>query len=109
MDPHTILQLAHILVLGPLLIVIGLGYVDAWPLAIAGLGAFVTLYHGFKGYTKWTLGQSFWVNLIHVIYVGPTLVIKGLVEPTPRYMNEILIMFGFAAIGYHAFNLVTNR
>lgn len=40
MNPHTVLQLAHILVLGPLLVVIGLGYADAWPMAIAGLGAF---------------------------------------------------------------------
>lgn len=100
MDSHTILQLAHILILGPLLVVIGLGYVDAWSMAIAGLGAFITLYHGFKAYIKWTLGKAIWVNLFHALVVGPVLMAKGLTE-TPRYMDEFILMFGFAAIGYH--------
>ncbi len=107
MDPRTVLQLAHILILGPLLVVIGLGYVDAWSMAIAGLGAFITLYHGFKVYTKWTAGQAFWVNLFHALVVGPALVAKGLMEPaTPRYVDEFILMFGFAAIGYHALYLI---
>ncbi len=108
MDPRTVLQLAHILILGPLLVVIGLGYVDAWSMAIAGLGAFITLYHGFKVYTKWTAGQAFWVNLFHALIVGPVLMAKGLLD-SPRYVDEFILMFGFAAIGYHALYLIKGQ
>ena len=104
MDPRTILQLAHLLVLGPMLIAIGLGYGPAT--AIAGLGIFIILYHAYKAYVRYSAGQIPWVNLIHMLIVGPALVAKGFV--TERYLNELILMLGFAAIGYHGYYLIAK-
>jgi hypothetical protein len=105
MDSHTVLHLAHLLVLGPLLIAIGLGYSFGLPrIAIAALGVFITLYHAYKTYAKVTNGQNPWVNLIHVLVVGPALIANGLTET--RWSQEIVLMLGFAAVAYHGFYLM---
>jgi hypothetical protein len=108
MDTHTVLSLAHVFVLGPLLVAIGLGYADAYPMIVAALGAFITVYHAWRGYGKYAAGSSgIWINLIHTLVVGPTIFAKGWTAPaTPRWLNEVILMLGFAAIGYHAYYLV---
>jgi hypothetical protein len=105
MDEHTIVSILHILLFAPLLFIVAL---TTWipPLGIAGLGAFITLYHGYKAYAKAVAGKSYWVNMIHVIAVGPALIAKGAMEKPPRYVNELILMFAFAAVGYHAYYLV---
>jgi hypothetical protein len=105
MDPRTILQLAHILILGPLLIVIGKNLIDIPSTVIAGLGAFILLYHLYKATTA---GPRLWINLIHILAVGPALLAKGLLSPTPRYVDEFLFMFGLTAIAYHGYYLTAN-
>ena len=107
MDTRAVLSLAHVFVLGPLLLAIGTGYVDAYPMAIAALGAFIMVYHAWRGYGKYVAGVTPWVNAIHVLVVGPALFAKGwAATDAPRWFNEVILMLGFAAIGYHAYRLV---
>jgi len=48
-----------------------------------------------------------WVNYIHLFIVGPLLLYIGLNrEKTERRYFEILLMLGFAAIGYHGYYLI---
>jgi hypothetical protein len=104
MNTHTLLHLAHLLILGPCLLYIGIGY--PIPLnAVAAVGIFVILYQAFKTYQKYTKGDSMWVNLFHVVVVGPALLAYGL--RGERYLRELILMLGFAAIGYHGYYLFT--
>lgn len=108
MNAHTIIQLAHVLILGPLLVTIGLGKGPS-PNLVAALGVFIILYHAYKTYVKLTSGSghglaSAWVNLIHVFVVGPVLVAEGLYPA--RWSREVTLMLAAAAIGYHGFYLV---
>jgi hypothetical protein len=107
MDAHTALHWIHVLVLGPLLIAIGRGAVDAYTWAVAALGAFVTVYHAWRGYGKYAAGGIPWVNAIHALVVGPAIFAKGyLGAEAPRWIGEVILMLGFAAIGYHAYYLI---
>ena len=108
MSPHTILSLVHIFVLAPLLFIIAK---TTWipPLVTAALGAIVTLYHAYKSYVKLSAGQTAWVNLFHAILVGPTLLYKGLDPAGPSWVSEIILMFAFAAVGYHAYYLLVSH
>jgi hypothetical protein len=98
-----------LLILGPLLIAIGLGYLTAWPHVVAGLGIIIVLYHAWKTYSKWSAGKNPWVNLIHVLVVGPALIIEGTLSNPPRYVKEIIMMLGFAAVGWHGYYLVAGQ
>jgi hypothetical protein len=52
------------------------------------------------------LGKGYWVNLIHILIVGPLLVYIGYNrEKTARLYFELLLMLAFAAIGYHGYYL----
>jgi len=103
MNTHTLLHLAHLLILGPFLIYIGIGY--PIPLqAVIAFGVIVILYQGYRTYQKYSNGESLWVNLFHVLVVGPALVAYGI--QGQRYLRELILMLGFAAIGYHGYYLV---
>jgi hypothetical protein len=103
MNTHTLLHLAHLLILGPFLLYIGFGY--PLPLqAIAAVGIFVILYQTYKTYLHYVKNESLWVNLFHVLVVGPALLAYGL--SGQRYLRELIFMLGFAAIGYHLYYLV---
>ena len=104
MDPHTVLHLGHLLILGPALIAIGLGYGPAN--IIAGVGALIMVYHIYRAYVRYSAGQVPWVNLFHALIVGPALIAKGFI--TERYINELILMLGFAAIGYHGYYLIAK-
>lgn len=99
MDTHRILHLAHILVLGPFLLAVGTGYI-APSVYITVIGIAITVYHVFKMSQK---GVN-WINLFHMIAVGPALIAYG--AGAPRYIRELILMLGIAAIGYHAYYLV---
>jgi len=97
MSTRMIVQLAHILLLGPLLIAIGINssYIPSW-LSMA-LGIFIILYHAYKiSLVGWN-----WVNLFHVCVVGPALIASTMTRPA----REIVLMLGIAAIGYHGYYL----
>ena len=97
----------HVLFAGPLLILIGLdmlGPVPRW--AVAVLGGFILLYHAMKAYMKMSAGATAWVNLLHVFVVGPLLIAQGALPAPPRYLRELILMSGIAAVGYHGITLV---
>jgi hypothetical protein len=101
MNPRLPIQLAHILILGPLLIAIGVGYIQP-SLYIVALGAFIALYHIYKMIAR---GSISWVNAFHAIILGPLLIYYGL--GAPRFVREFILMGGIAAIGYHAYYAVS--
>ena len=50
--------------------------------------------------------KSPWVNYLHIFIVGPLLVKIGYDgDKTSRKYFELLLMLGFAAIGYHGYYL----
>jgi hypothetical protein len=51
--------------------------------------------------------KPYWVNLIHILLVGPLLVYIGYNrENTKRKYFELLLMLGFASIGYHGYYMI---
>jgi hypothetical protein len=76
---------------------------------LLGLGLIIIFYHIYKVYNYIKLGKGYWVNLIHIFIVGPLLVYIGYNrENTARLYFELLLMLGFASIGYHGYYLFKN-
>jgi hypothetical protein len=76
---------------------------------LLGLGVFIIFYHIYKTYLKYSAGKNPWVNLFHIFVVGPLLIYIGYNNrSTPRSAYELLLMLGFAAIGYHGYYLAIN-
>ena len=103
-------SLFHVLVVSALLIYVGIMKKNTpkmvfWLFLV--LGIVIVLYHSYKGYNHYMEGHSIWVNFIHVIYIGPILLYIGMLgEQTPRLWFEVLLMLGFASLGYHGYYLV---
>jgi hypothetical protein len=107
MNPESLVHLFHILIVGSLFLYVGIERTNIpsfmFPLLL-GLGVIVILYHMFKVYTYMKQGRGYWVNLIHILLVGPLLVYIGYNrEKTARLYFELLLMLGFASIGYHGY------
>ena len=110
MDSQTIIHLFHILIVGSLFLYVGINreniYKPLFPLLLI-LGFIIILYHLYKVYNYFSNGKSYWVNLIHVFIVGPLLVYIGYYGiNTSRKFFELLLMLGFASIGYHLYYLL---
>jgi hypothetical protein len=109
MEIETYVHLFHILIVGSLFLYVGITRNKIpslmYPILL-GLGLIIIFYHCFKVYNYIKLGKGYWVNLIHIFIVGPLLVYIGYNrENTARLYFEILLMLGFAAIGYHGYYL----
>ena len=107
MNPESLVHLFHILIVGGLFLYVGIERTNIptfmFPLLL-GLGVIIILYHMFKVYTYMKQGKGYWVNLIHILLVGPLLVYIGYNgEKTARLYFELLLMLGFASIGYHGY------
>ena len=110
MEVNTYVHLFHILLVGSLFLYVGIYRTSIptfmYPFLLA-LGLIIIFYHIFKAYNYMKLGKGYWVNLIHIFIVGPLLVYIGYnSEKTPRLYFELLLMLGFAAIGYHGYYLL---
>jgi hypothetical protein len=109
MEIETYVHLFHILLVGSLFLYVGITKTlmpDFMYPILLGLGLIIILYHSFKVYNYVKLGKGFWVNLIHIFIVGPLLVYIGYNrEKTSRKYFELLLMLGFASIGYHGYYL----
>jgi hypothetical protein len=106
----TFVHLFHILFVGSLFLYVGI-IRDKIPLIIFPflkyLGIFIILYHSYKAYTNIINNKSAWVNYIHIFLVGPLLVKIGFDgDKTSRKYFELLLMAGFASIGYHGYYLL---
>ena len=98
-----LVHLFHLLIVGSLFLYVGIKRTEIpkfmYPI-LMGLGAVIIAYHTYKA----TIKPSPWVNLIHIILVGPLLMYIGWMgDETPRKFFEMLLMLGFAAIGYHGY------
>lgn len=108
---HIPIALFHILLVAPFFLYVAIvrGQLMPWIFsALLGLGLIIMVYHAYKTVIKWQAHSlSAWVNIIHVIAVAPLLIFIGASGyDTPRWAFEVLAMFGFAAAGYHLYNLV---
>ena len=58
------------------------------------------------GSSLWA-NPSIWVNLIHMLVIAPLLLWIGYYgKETSRAAYELLLMTGFAALGYHLYSLI---
>jgi hypothetical protein len=110
MEIETYVHLFHILLVGSLFLYVGIKRTlipaQMYPILL-GLGVIIIFYHIYKVYNYIKLGKGYWVNLIHIFIVGPLLVYIGYnKENTSRLYFELLLMVGFAAIGYHGYYLI---
>lgn len=110
MNKDFFVHLFHILIVGGLFLYVGINRNKIpnymYPILLS-VGVIIVLYHGYKMYNHIKLNQSYWVSLIHIFIVGPLLIyISYNSSNTKRYFFEILLMLGFAAIGYHLYYLL---
>lgn len=107
MDNKIAIRLFHILFVGILFIYVGANRENIYePLfnVLFYLGILICFYHFFQLYNNILTNKSIWINLIHILIVGPILVLIGLhAKKTSRKWFEILLMLGFSAIGYHTY------
>jgi len=106
---NTLVHLFHIIFVGGLFLYVGIQrdkiYKQLFPILL-GLGIFIILYHMYKTYTYLKAGKGYWVNLLHIFIIGPLLIYIGYYgEKTARLYFELLLMLGFASIGYHGYYL----
>ena len=109
MESRTFVHLFHILIVGGLFLYVGIVQTNVpkilYPILLV-LGVVIIVYHSVKAYKRLSDGKNPWVNYIHIFIVGPLLIYIGAnKENTPRYCFELLLMLGFAAIGYHGYYL----
>lgn len=112
MNPEALVHLFHIIMVGGLFMYVGIYRTNIPRIMnpiLLGLGIVIILYHTFKLYNYVKQGKGFWVNLIHILLVGPLLIYIGYHgEKTARLYFELLLMLGFASIGYHGYYLVSS-
>ena len=110
MNETSLVHLFHILIIGSLFLYVGIYRTEIpkimFPILL-GLGIVIILYHMYKAYNNILHKKGVWVNLIHIILVGPLLVYIGYHDvKTARAYFELLLMLGFASIGYHGYNMI---
>jgi hypothetical protein len=114
MDPHTFINLFHVLLVAPFFIYVGV-MKSAVPAAVYTtlivLGAILVLYHGYKFVNRFLKGSSYaWVNAVHAFLIGPLLLYIGLNgTETGRPFYEALLLTAFAALGYHLYEMAVYR
>ena len=111
MDGHILLSLFHLLLIVPFFLYVGLQRSATPPIVytfLLTLGVILTLYHGYKSWIRYTAASPYlYVNLIHFALLGPLLIYLGVKgRDAPRWAYEVLLMFAFAAGGYHLYSLV---
>lgn len=109
MSSSVFVKFFHIFIVGALFLYVGVKRTEIPKWLFPGLfmlGVVIVLYHGYKAYNHITHKHSYWVNLIHILIVGPLLIYIGYYrEDTERMYFELLLMLCFAVFGYHGFYL----
>jgi hypothetical protein len=109
MGPNFFVHLFHILFVGGLFLYVGIAKTTIPAFMynfLLILGIILIIYHIYKAYKKLKDGKNPWVNYIHIFLVGPLMIYIGLNrEKTQRLYFELLLMLGFASIGYHGYYL----
>ena len=103
------IHLFHILFVGSLFLYVGIKKTTIHPWFypfLLVLGLFLIPYHAYKAYNYLKKGINPWFNMIHIFLIGPLLIWIGYKkEKTPSYAFDLLLMLGFASIGYHSYYL----
>lgn len=113
MKIEQIVHLFHILIVGTLFLYVGIRRDKnpsfMYPILVA-VGLIVVVYHLYKIYLSAMKGKKpYWVNLMHSFLIGPLLIFIGVTkEKTSRKYYELLLLFGFASIGYHGFYMLIS-
>lgn len=109
-DKRIFVHLFHIFIVGILFIYVGIQrqLTNNYLLqTLFYLGFIIIFYHLYKVYKYLKENKGIWVNLIHIFIIGPLLVYIGYKnENTSRKWFELLLMLGFASIGYHTYYLL---
>ena len=104
------IHLFHILIVGTLFLYVGIQQSkipDFMFYVLLILGIIIIFYHAYKGYTKILKNKNPWVSLIHIFIVGPILIYIGYnKQQSPLWSYKILLMLGFASIGYHGYYMI---
>jgi hypothetical protein len=112
MSSSLFVKIFHIALVGALFFYDGIKRTEIpkWMFpALIALGTIIIFYHGYKLYNHIQHKESYWINLVHLFYVGPLLVFIGYCgEETKRKYFEMLLMLGFAVVGYHGYYLVQD-
>lgn len=105
-------RIFHIAIVGALFLYVGIKRTEIpkWMFpALLALGAFIVLYHAYKAIDHIQHKKAYWVNLIHILLVGPLLIYIGYNrEDTARMYFELLLMLCFAVVGYHGYYLLQD-
>jgi len=112
MSSSVFVKLFHIFIVGALFLYVGIKQTEIpkwmFPMLLV-LGIFIVFYHAYKAFNHITHKKSYWVNLIHILLIGPLLIYIGYNrEDTARMYFELLLMMCFAVVGYHGFYLVKD-
>jgi len=112
MNKEFLVHLFHILIIGGLFLYVGIKRTNIpnlmFPILLI-LGIIVILYHMFNAYKHIIKKESCYISLIHILLVGPLLIYIGYnKDKTARLYFELLLMLGFASIGYHGYYLVLS-
>lgn len=103
------ISLFHILIVGSLFLYLGINKTNVPKYThkfLLVLGIIIIGYHLYKMYLY---GKPNWVNLMHIIFIGPLLVYIGYnKEKTAEWIYQIILLLGFATIGYHIYYLVKS-
>lgn len=107
------LYIFHIFVVFPLLFYVAFfrGLVPLWVYhGLTVLGLVIIVYHMYKAVIRWKeKSPSLWVNIMHILFVGPLLVYIGKNDyNTPKWAFEVLSLAAFAALGYNVYQLVID-
>ncbi len=110
-DSHVFIAIAHIVLFVPFLLYVGIqrASIPNWVYTLLlSMGSLIFVYHGWKAFVRVSAASPYaWVNIIHAAAIAPLLVFIGYKgRDTPRYAYEILLMVGFAGLGYHLYSLV---
>lgn len=113
MDTRVLLNLFHILLVVPFFLWVGVSrgtLPDGTFITCLVLGLIVFLYHGFKAWIRLQQKSGLvWINLVHFLWVGPLLMYIGAKKKeAPRPAYELLLLTGFAALGYHLYELAAH-
>lgn len=111
MTDHIQLSAFHVLVVAPFFLYVAFvrGQLMPWVFTVLQvMGLLVLLFHTYRIITRWkSHGLTVWVNILHVLAVAPLLLYIGCMGyDTPRWAFEVLAMLGFAALGYHIYQIV---
>jgi hypothetical protein len=110
MVDYMVNHAAHVLVIAPLFLYVGLAR-DTVPVHVFNLlgliGVFVLVYHVYRAYIKIKDNKSAWINWIHIFIIAPLLILLAyLKKDASRRYFEMMLLLGFGALGYHLLYLI---